>query len=487
MSLTESKSESAASVSKQVAAAETAERTLAEDTRKPARAVSTRRRAGASLFGSLVAVLVGSLILRLSAHTMGLMLVFYLKNINQNHYPVSYTIQGLVIASFFIPEILGSPILGAMSDRYGRKLFILLGPLLGAIAVQITSLTVVLWILLFTRLLEGLSTASSVPATLGYISDMTSGRPKLRARIMGLFEITLVGGIALGAVAGGYLWEYFGKPMTILGVEVVSPAFSINGVIYMISFAVFYWGLNRRRKLRSSQTEAGSYSEWQRLRHALRSPSVWRFVPAWVAIFAIIGMWTNHSPRLFTGVSRFANQTLSGSISEVEFGNGFAFLAIFFAAGVLVWSFYLSRYRKTSVMLIATGGLFMTLMAVYGLNHIESFNGMIYYILMGVLLIGLLTLSGFTPAALTYLADVTESHKEDRGSIMGLYSVFLGVGQLIGTTTGGKFADWGGIDGLIILCAIFGLITIWTLVTLRRRELPAPHVQLDTQADKHSS
>jgi len=99
---------------------------------------------------------------------------------------------------------------------------------------------------------------------------------------------------------------------------------------------------------------------------------------------------------------------------------------------------------------------------------------------MGILLVGLITLSGFTPAALTYLADVTELHKEDRGSIMGLYSVFLGVGQLIGTTSGGKFADWGGIDGLLLLCALFGLITIYTLVALRRRELPVPGARPDT-------
>jgi len=480
MSLSESKSERAAAVSKQVAATEAAARTLVEDARKPARAAAVRRRAGSSLLRSLVAVLIGSLILRLSAHTMGLMLGFYLEEIDRSHYPISYTIQGLVIASFFIPEMLGSPVLGAMSDRYGRKLFILLGPLLGAIAVQITSLTVVIWILLFTRLLEGLSTASSVPATLGYISDMTSGRPKLRARIMGLFEITLVAGIAFGAIAGGYLWKYLGKPMVLLGIEVISPAFSINGLIYLVSFAVFYWGLNRSRKTRTSQAEANNYSEWKRLRDALRSPSVWRFVPAWVAIFAIIGMWTNHSPRLFTGTSRFADQLLSGSISEVQFGNGFAFLAIFFAAGVLVWSFYLSRYRKTSVMLIATVGLFATLLAVYGLNHIESSHSIIHYSLMGILLVGLITLSGFTPAALTYLADVTELHKEDRGSIMGLYSVFLGVGQLIGTTSGGKFADWGGIDGLLLLCALFGLITIYTLVALRRRELPVPGARPDT-------
>jgi predicted MFS family arabinose efflux permease len=78
-------------------------------------------------------------------------------------------------------------------------------------------------------------------------------------------------------------------------------------------------------------------------------------------------------------------------------------------------------------------------------------------------------MSGFAPAALTYLADVTESYAEDRGTIMGLYSVFLGIGQFIGTATGGIFADWGGIDGLMLLSAIMGAVTAISLISLHRR------------------
>jgi predicted MFS family arabinose efflux permease len=205
----------------------------------------------------------------------------------------------------------------------------------------------------------------------------------------------------------------------------------------------------------------------------LRSPSVWRFVPAWLAIFSIIGLWTNHSPRLLTGQSDGAGQLLMGNVSPDKFGAGFGILAVFFAVGVLVWSFYLSRYRKTSVMLVATGGLFLTLATVYSFNQLGSFSSAFYYPLAGCLLLGLFVLSGFTPAALTYLADVTESYKEDRGSIMGLYSLFLGIGQFVGTTIGGQFADRGGIDGLILLSAIFGIITIFTLLRLRQHESPA--------------
>ena len=419
------------------------------------------------LLRSLVAVLVGSLILRLAAQAMGQMVQFYFVEINNNHYPISHTARGLVTASFFATELLGSPVLGAISDRYGRRLFIILGPLFGAIAVMLTSVTVVLWVLVITRLLEGLSTASAIPATLGYISEATAGRPALRARVVGLFEVTLVGGIVIGAVVGGKLWQYFGTPRVVAGVNVISPAFAFDALIYMASLAVFVWGL---RDINQHRREASAgESKFEHYKRILKSPSVWRFVPAWIAINSIIGMWINNSIGLLTGAEHFPGQLLTGNVNPEKFGYGFAMLGVFFAVGVLVWSFALGRYRRTSVMLVATTGLFTTLIAVYGINHLDSFTSPLYYPLLGSLIISLLVLSGFTPAALTYLADVTESHTEDRGSIMGLYSVFLGVGQLIGVGTGGTFADWAGIDGLLLLSAIFGAVTTYSLFTLRRQ------------------
>jgi MFS family permease len=431
-----------------------------------------RRRVSGTLLRSLIAVIVGSLILRLASHAMGQMTQFYLGYISRHEYHISYTTRGYVIASFFITELLGSLVFGAMTDRYGRKLFIFLGPIFGALAVQLTALTSVLWLLVFARLLAGLSTGSSVPATLGYISDVTVGRPVLRARVMGLFEITLVGGIALGAVAGGYLWTFFGSPRTIAGIHVLSPAFSLNALIFLSALAVFAWGFTDSRPKGRVRSVDDSYGARRKLAHyyeVFKSPSVWMFSPAWLSIFSIVGMWVNHSVGLFTGHDRVQGQLLTGTISPEKFGNGFATLAAFFALGVLAWSFVLGRYRKTSVMLISTFALFALLLTVLGLNHLESFSSPFFYLLLGSLLIEVLILSGFTPAALTYLADVTENYAADRGSIMGLYSVFLGIGQLIGTSLGGYFADWNGVDGLLLLSAILGGVTAVSLLALRRR------------------
>jgi len=443
----------------------------------PPRASPRPTRISRSLLRSLVAVLVGSLILRLAAQTMGQMLQSYFDEIHHHHHLLPYSARGFIIATFFIAELIGSIVLGAMSDRYGRKRFIMLGPLFGAVAVQITSMTVAIPLLILTRLLEGLSTASAIPATLGYISDVTKGHPNLRARVMGLFEITLVGGIAMGAVAGGYLWKYFGKPVTAGSLHLISPAFCLNGLIYLLSLAVFVWGLRpMRRSIDESQAplhvapSASAHPTLSHYRQIMKSPAIWSFVPAWLAIFSIIGMWGNHAVGLLTGSDHYRNQVLMGAFGTATFGNGFAILAAVFAAGVLGWSLLMGRYRKTSVMLIATGGLALTLIAVSGINHLSAFSGPIYYPLLALLGVGVLLLSGFTPAALTYLADVTEGFTQDRGSIMGLYSVFLGVGQLVGITTGGFFADWNGVNGLIVLSAIFGVITLLSLVALHRRE-----------------
>jgi MFS family permease len=297
---------------------------------------------------------------------------------------------------------------------------------------------------------------------------------------MGLFEITLVGGIAMGAVVGGYLWKFFGNSRTVAGIELISPAFSINGLIYLVSLAIFLWGLSDVKRKKGQQEPLPVISHTtaarEKLRHyyeVFRAPSVWMFSPAWISIFSIIGVWINHSVGLLTGKDHLQSQLLTGTVSPEKFGNGFATLAIFFALGVLAWSFVLGRYRKTSVMLISTMGLFALLLTVFGLNHLGSFTSPFYYLLLGALLIELLVLSGFTPAALTYLADVTESYAADRGSIMGLSSVFLGIGQLIGTSVGGYFADWNGVDGLLVLSAILGGITAVCLLALRRREAVA--------------
>src|SRR5947207_11972146 len=119
---------------------------------KPA---TPRPRLTRALIRSLIAIIIGSLILRLASQTTGQMLQFYFSHIDRHYYHLSLTLTGFITASFFITELFGSLILGAMSDRYGRRLFILLGTICGKHAGKARAWTVVLTLLGINRQLYG--------------------------------------------------------------------------------------------------------------------------------------------------------------------------------------------------------------------------------------------------------------------------------------------------------------------------------------------
>ena len=89
---------------------------------------------------------------------------------------------------------------------------------------------------------------------------------------------------------------------------------------------------------------------------------------------------------------------------------------------------------------------------------------------MFVVLGGLFVLAGATPAALGLLADTSEAHPADRGAIMGLYSVFLALGQIVGSLLGGTAAEIRGIDGILVGTLILLAVALAPLSRLRAVE-----------------
>jgi MFS family permease len=434
------------------------------------------------LIRSLVAVVVGSLLLRAAAGAMGENIQFYFNAINAafrdpshplraiagsgNVYAISYAMGGMIIGSFFIAELLGALVLGAWSDRFGRKWFIILGPIFGAVAVLITSVTTVVWLLVFTRLLEGLSTASNAPATLGYLAEATSDSPKLRARFAGLFEVGTIGGVAIGFSLGGWLWRTYGTAARVAGIPLTSPAFAANSLVYLGSLVVLWIGFHRVKEIRRASA-VPSISPGQTIKrywNILRSPRVAGFAPAWIAINAVLGIWINLSARILTDKNGLPHQILVGHFDSFSAGNVIALYAGFFILGILAWSIFFPTLKKTTTMLIGSAGLIVSCLLIFAINHQPTLNAPWVLPLSIMLVISIMVQSGFTPAALAHLADITEAHDTDRGAIMGLYSVFLGLGQFLGASVGGLFVDWRGADGMALITGLLGVFAAWLVL-----------------------
>jgi len=138
-------------------------------------------------------------------------------------------------------------------------------------------------------------------------------------------------------------------------------------------------------------------------------------------------------------------------------------LLVFFA-GLFYWGNRFKRFRRTTIMAIGILGGIAMVGAIFAINHGESTGPPLQIPMALVAAGGLFVLAGATPAALGMLADISEEHPADRGVIMGLYSVFLAVGQIVGSLIAGGAAEALGIDGLLI--ASVGLLVV-ALLPLR--------------------
>jgi MFS family permease len=104
---------------------------------------------------SMWAVLAGTFTLRFSTGLTGAMLAVYLAALPDHGGPrVDPITVGIFAATFYLAELVLSPIFGVLSDRVGHHRVMLFGPAFGAVAVIVTGLTTNLVLLGGTRWLR---------------------------------------------------------------------------------------------------------------------------------------------------------------------------------------------------------------------------------------------------------------------------------------------------------------------------------------------
>jgi MFS family permease len=418
---------------------------------------------------SILAVLLGTFTLRFSTGLTGGLLVYYLDQLPAYGGPrVTSTEVGLLTAGYYLAELVLSPAFGYLSDRFGAHRVMQIGPMFGVAATLVTAFVVDLWVLGGTRLLEGGAAAASIPSILGYIALATSGDQALRGRAVARFEGATLLGIGLGIVAAGPLFDAIGR-----------GGFLVNAAVYLGSFALYRWGV---AELHHEPTEeelaAGTHHvrpnslDPARYRRILRSSGVWLLAPTWIALNAVIGSWTTQSvfQLVRTPPAQFRDQLLMQGFSPTSVSLGFGVIGLIFMAGLLYWGNRFKQQRRTTIIAIGVGGALLMLLATFGLNHSGGL-GLLGQVPLGLAAAGgLFVMAGATPAALGLLADMTESHPADRGAIMGLYSVFLGLGQILGALASGPAGDWAGIDGLLGASVVLIFVAMLPVQRLRRSE-----------------
>ena len=408
---------------------------------------------------SLRFVLLGTFTLRFSTGLTGAMLGLYLADLPAHGgQPVDATVVGLFAAVFYLSELVLSPIFGILSDRLGHHRVMLYGPIFGGIAVIITGLSVNLTVLAGTRLLEGASTAASVPSILGFIALATAGNELLRGKAAARFEGATLAGLGVGFIVAPKLFEAIGP-----------NAFFLNAVVYAVSFLIYWRGV--KDPAGEAEAVASAHVGFARYAALIRSSHVLLLAPTWIALNASIGLWFSQSLFQFSQANpAFPDQTLMQGFDANQITAAAIAIAIVFGVGLLYWGNRFKSMRRTTIILYGIIGGGALVGAGLVVNHSA---GLPVALLAGAIALagaGLFVLAGATPAALGLLADISERFPADRGAIMGLYSVFLAIGQIAGSLIGGFAADWRGIDGMLLATMALLVVALVPLNRLRSQE-----------------
>jgi DHA1 family tetracycline resistance protein-like MFS transporter len=139
----------------------------------------------------------------------------------------SATTVGFLVAIYAAGQMFSAPLLGRLSDRYGRRPFLIISILGGAISFFMLGLATNLTMLFIARLVAGM-TAGNISVAQAYITDITD--TKNRSRGLGLIGAAFGLGFVIGPAMGGLLsqWGYFVPSFVAAGIA------SINFVVVIL-------------------------------------------------------------------------------------------------------------------------------------------------------------------------------------------------------------------------------------------------------------
>jgi len=133
---------------------------------------------------------------------------------------------GLITAAFSIAQLVFAPIWGRVSDRYGRRPALLIGLVASTIAYAVFGLATSLWLLFFSRIIQGAGGGTTGVAQ-AYVADTI--KPGDRARALGWLSAASALGVSIGPVIGSFA-AHFGRE---------APGF-LAAILCLLN-AVFAW------------------------------------------------------------------------------------------------------------------------------------------------------------------------------------------------------------------------------------------------------
>jgi len=328
---------------------------------------------------------------------------------------------GIIFSSFSISRTIFMPIIGRLSDRRGRKLFLCIGLLIYSItslgyiwAGDVAQLTLV-------RLIQGSAAGMIIPIAQAYVGDISPEGKE--GTWMGYFNASFFTGFGFGPLLGGVLTDHFGMNVAFYTMGSLNLIALLIAVLFLPEIRHRKMAANPRASFREMSTSdiiKGLFSF--RLAFSIGRGTLVTFLPI------LAGIYIGLTPSLI-GILLTVN-ILVMSLLQIYGGN----IADRFNRKALVVAG--SFTNLIYLALIPLGGNFWQLLAICALGGLGGAISM--------------------PAASALIVE--EGKKFGMGSTIAVFAMSMSIGMALGPIVSGVIADLINLDTVFYFSAAVGLI-----------------------------
>jgi DHA1 family tetracycline resistance protein-like MFS transporter len=309
----------------------------------------------------------------------------------------------LLFASYSVMQVIFTPILGRLSDKYGRRPILFISLLGTALGFLIMGFAWTLWMLFLGRIIDGI-TGGNISTAQAYIADITT--KENRAKGMGLIGAAFGLGFIFGPAIGGILSKW--------GIGV--PLYFAAGLA-LCNAILLYFVLPETVDKEHPARNSAATGRWSQLVQALNQSRL-AFVLTIYFLFIVAFSIMTVSFALFT-MYRFGFDATQ---------NGYVF-AMVGVVGAIIQGGLIGRLAKRfgELSLTITGALVFAL-SLFMIPLIGPQTGLLTFILVGA---GFAIGNSLATPSLTSLASKSVGPAE-QGGVLGVTQSAASLARVVG-------------------------------------------------------
>jgi len=340
---------------------------------------------------------------------------------------------GLIFGAFSLTRSIFVPYFGKLSDRKGKKPLLTAGLFFYFLISLLYTWSESVETLILLRLGQGFASAMILPVAQAYVGLITPAQKE--GQVMGLFNISLYGGLSIGPIIGGVVSDWFNIKLSFLSMS----ALTLVGFLLCLT-------LLPAEKVESKEKPLISRKSIPYLK-LMRVPIVFSLFTFRACFTTCIGITWTFLPLL-------ASTKLGLSSSAI----GVLVMINVFVAGLFQAPMGYIADRLNKGFLVIGGGIVGAASILY-MNAASSFGEL-------ALANGLLGLAGGISFPAVMAIGVIEGRRTaSMGSVMGLLALAHSVGMLAGPLIAGALLDFSSFSFVFALGAV--IVALGTLVFVR--------------------